>query len=75
MIDKKYTESEIEKALYNSRFTDPHHKETLRQKLFGKQNRTGTTSSYRMLSDEELEMAAGGLAEHTGKPKEDPFRK
>ena len=53
------TETELERILSGSRFTNDSHKEQLRKQLFRKETKR-TGSFFEALSEEELEMAAGG---------------
>ena len=64
------TETELERILSGSRFTNDSHKEQLRKQLF----RTGTKRAggfFEALSEDELEMAAGGRRN----PADDRIRK
>ncbi len=53
------TETELERILSGSRFTNESHKEQLRKQLFRKETKK-TGFFFEALSEEELEMAAGG---------------
>lgn len=53
------TETELERILYSSRFTNTGHKELLKKQLFGEETKR-KPGFFEALSEEELEMAAGG---------------
>ena len=74
MSKANLTETELEQMLHGSSFANAAHKEALRKRLFGK-GAAFMERSLTPLSDEELELAAGGKADtpqNSLRPDADP---